>query len=289
MKATSKLTETAYLVALYRALETDRPDALFQDPLARRLAGGQGELISSFLNPQEADLTAVAIRTRVIDEWIIELVMAEVISVVLNLGAGLDTRPYRLPLPQSMFWIEVDFQEILADKEQNLRNEKPACTVVRVPCDLADGSKRKNLLKWVNALAQPTLVITEGLLGYLSENQVSLLASDLQEQPYLERWLFELASPAAKQDWHQHYSHTLFDQYFANGDAALQFSPELGAEFFHQRGWAVAKKRSIWEEACQLKRNKPFAYSLANASRWFAKTLSHSETQDSSIVLLEQV
>ena len=41
----SNVSDTARWVALYRAMETDRPDALFKDPYARRLAGAEGEEI----------------------------------------------------------------------------------------------------------------------------------------------------------------------------------------------------------------------------------------------------
>ena len=36
------VSETAFLVAAYRALESKRPDARFNDPLAERLAGPEG-------------------------------------------------------------------------------------------------------------------------------------------------------------------------------------------------------------------------------------------------------
>jgi len=38
----SSVSDTARWVALYRAMESDRPDALFRDPYARRLAGAAG-------------------------------------------------------------------------------------------------------------------------------------------------------------------------------------------------------------------------------------------------------
>ena len=39
------VSDTARWVAWYRALETERPDAIFRDPFARRLAGPEGEAI----------------------------------------------------------------------------------------------------------------------------------------------------------------------------------------------------------------------------------------------------
>lgn len=56
----SKLSESAYLVALSRALESERSDALFQDPWARQLAGGQGQLF----RPYQEMLNRMQMRSR---------------------------------------------------------------------------------------------------------------------------------------------------------------------------------------------------------------------------------
>ncbi|HMC32560.1 MAG TPA: class I SAM-dependent methyltransferase [Candidatus Angelobacter sp.] len=40
------ISDTALWVAIYRARETERPDALFRDPFARKLAGARGEQIA---------------------------------------------------------------------------------------------------------------------------------------------------------------------------------------------------------------------------------------------------
>ena len=39
------VSDTARWVAFYRAMESERPDAVFRDPFARRLAGERGEAI----------------------------------------------------------------------------------------------------------------------------------------------------------------------------------------------------------------------------------------------------
>jgi O-methyltransferase involved in polyketide biosynthesis len=56
-------------------------------------------------------------RTKVIDDVIIEAI-AEGCDKVLNLAAGLDTRPYRLNLPPDFAWVEADLPELLAEKER---------------------------------------------------------------------------------------------------------------------------------------------------------------------------
>ena len=62
---------------------------------------------------------SVVIRTRVIDSFVQQLIAGGV-ETVINLGAGLDTRPYRLDLPASLRWIEVDLPQIIDLKEARL-------------------------------------------------------------------------------------------------------------------------------------------------------------------------
>ena len=90
------LGDTALWVALYRALESERPDAIFHDPYARRLAGDRAERIMETLPKAKTWGWPMVVRTAVMDELILKAV-AQGSGTVLNLAAGLDARPYRLP------------------------------------------------------------------------------------------------------------------------------------------------------------------------------------------------
>ena len=92
------VSDTASWVAIYRAMESERPDALFDDPYARRLGGERGEAIVKAL-PRGASMSwPMVVRTAVMDEIVLRCVH-EGAATVLNLAAGLDARPYRLALP----------------------------------------------------------------------------------------------------------------------------------------------------------------------------------------------
>src|SRR4051812_25904069 len=95
--------DTAFWIAHYRGEESQRPDALFQDPLARRLSGEHGRAIAAAMPAERMVAWTVAVRTRVIDDFI-SAEIARGADTVLNLGAGLDTRPYRMKLPASLRW-----------------------------------------------------------------------------------------------------------------------------------------------------------------------------------------
>src|SRR6266403_231277 len=105
------ISDTASLAAIYRARETERAEPLFSDPFARRLAGERGEQIARSLVFSEKNTWAWFARTYVFDQFINEQIAAGC-DLVVNLAAGLDARPYRIALPASLKWVEVDLPEI---------------------------------------------------------------------------------------------------------------------------------------------------------------------------------
>ena len=156
------ISDTARWVAAYRARETERPDALFQDPLARRLAGEKGQRILEGLPSALRDSWAFVTRTVLLDRMIGDEI-ARGIDTVINLAAGLDTRPYRMELPAALRWVEVDLPELLAYKERVIGSEQPRCHLERAPLDLADVGQRRALLARLGAQAGRALGTHRGI------------------------------------------------------------------------------------------------------------------------------
>src|SRR5881409_1041113 len=164
-------------------MESERPDALFHDPYARRLAGARGEEILASLPKGRTWAWAMIVRTAVLDELILRGVARDGVGTVLNLAAGLDTRPYRLPLAPSLRWIDVDFPDVIAYKKEQLAGERPACALEQVGVDLTDAPRRRALFTEIGGTgARQVLVVSEGLLIYLSGEEVAALADDLAAQ-----------------------------------------------------------------------------------------------------------
>jgi methyltransferase (TIGR00027 family) len=280
------VSETAYLVSLCRALETEKTKPLFQDPLARSLAGGKGELQKRVLGDIRAIANAIAVRTYIIDEIIDRLIRLNGIDTILNLGAGLDTRPYRLKLPSNLRWVEVDIPSILSYKEQKLEREQPRCFLERVKLDLGDRNTRNTLFAKINDESQQVLVLAEGLLGYLTEVQVAALSRDLYQQPNFYWWMFDLTAQSLLEKLQHHQSQKIFKQYFTDGKTAFSFAPENGTEFFRSYGWQLAEFKSTWEETRRLKRAHRCAGFQELPIRWFAKESWQEFRQKSGIALL---
>jgi methyltransferase (TIGR00027 family) len=241
------VSDTARWVAVYRARETERVDAIFRDPFARRLAGERGEQIARSMPLGGNNDWSMITRTYLIDQFVSAQVQQGV-DMVVNLAAGLDSRPYRMPLPASLQWIEVDLDEILAYKEGILRDEKPLCSLERVRLDLADVAARCELFARLGRRTRKALVITEGLIIYLTAEAVGDLAKDLAAVPAFHSWIIDLASPGLMRMLKKRMAEQL------NQAAPFKFAPEEGPAFFSRFGWKPVDVQSLLKNAAWLKR-----------------------------------
>ena len=277
------VSDTALWVAIYRAMESERPDALFRDPYARRLGGDRGESIVRTLPKGNASAWPMIVRTAVMDEIVVRCVRDQGVRGVLNLAAGLDARPYRLPLPPATRWCHVDLPDMIAYVRGRLEGERPECVLEYVAADLTDPGERRGAIGKAASAGGDVLAISEGLLIYLQPEQVAALARDLAAEPSIRWWLIDLASPRLiemlKKNWQPHLS---------AGGAPFVFAPPEGTRFFEPLGWREAEFRSTWVEATRLGRAMRGAWLWNLVGRLMPKARQEEMRRMSGIVLLER-
>ncbi|HEY6240893.1 MAG TPA: SAM-dependent methyltransferase [Burkholderiales bacterium] len=244
------VSDTAFWVAHCRALESERPDALFHDPFSARLAGERGRMITEAMALSRIIIWTMAIRTCIIDDML-RSAIARGVDTVLNLGAGLDARPYRMELPASLSWVEADYPRIVEHKERTLEGEAPRCRLERVKLDLADTKERRALFARVNAGAKQIFVLTEGVIPYLSVEEVAPLADELLALGRVRYWLVDYFSPAAK----KYRDRKGATRQMRN--APFRFDPADWFGFFEEHGWRFREVRYLAEEAERLGRPIP--------------------------------
>jgi methyltransferase (TIGR00027 family) len=259
----------------------DEESALFQDPWARKLAGPEGETMLKTIPKARQMAWPMIVRTHVMDELILRAVQDDGVDTVLNLASGLDARPYRLPLPESLRWIEADFADVLAYKQEVLKTEKPCCTVEFAPADLTRDDARAELLSRIGASAKRVFIISEGLLVYLQPEQVAKLATDLGRQASFHWWLIDLASPdllkRLKKQWGK-----------AMEKSPMIFGPEESTKFFAPYGWIEKEYRNTFDESFRLKRTMSMAGFFKFLGRFSSKKTQERFKRFSGIVLLEK-
>ncbi|MET4924805.1 class I SAM-dependent methyltransferase [Streptomyces sp. PSRA5] len=170
---------TALMVAAARAIETHRHDSLAQDAFAEHFVlaapASSGwpvhirQVPDGDANPLWGRFARYfGLRTRVLDDFLLQSVHTGGARQVVLLGAGLDSRAFRLDWPPGCVIFEIDQESVLAFKHEVLGglSATPNAARVPIPIDLrAD---------WVGALtdagfdpAAPTVWLAEGLLFYL--------------------------------------------------------------------------------------------------------------------------
>lgn len=241
------ISDTALWVAVYRARESERPDALFRDPFARRLAGDRGEQIASEMEAGMRHEWPYAARTFCFDQIVKEQV-ASGADTVLNLAAGLDTRPFRMELPESLKWIEVDLPAMIDYKEEILGGETPHCDLERVRLDLTSREARRELFQRFGGGASKVLILTEGLLAYLTRDEVTELGRDLAAQTSFSDWAIDLCSPGLLKMLQKNLGA------LEKAGSPLKFGPEEGPEFFTTSGWRPVGVYSMLKTAAKIKR-----------------------------------
>jgi methyltransferase (TIGR00027 family) len=274
------VSDTALWVAMYRALESERPDALFRDPWARGLAGSRGAEILRTVPRARSFGWPMVVRTAVMDEIILRCV-ARGTRTVINLAAGLDTRAFRLGLPPDLRWFDVDLPEMTTYRREQLAAARAVCLHEDVAADLTEASALDGVLSRVRRGEEAELVITEGLLVYLSEDRVAALSRRLRAEAGIRWWLTDLGTPLLlemlKKKWQAHLT---------AANAPMQFAPAEGTGFFTPLGWHEEEFRSTWDESLRLKRTVPLAGLWTLLGKLRSKKTQEAYRKMSGIVLL---
>jgi methyltransferase (TIGR00027 family) len=276
------VSDTARWVAVYRAMETERADALFRDPFAAKLAGEKGFDIVKNMKRGKQMAWAMIVRTQSFDE-IIKGVIREGADLVLNLAAGLDARPWRMELPPTLRWVDADLPGILNYKIELMKDEKPRCRYEAVTIDLTDVVARRALFARLGAESKRALVITEGLLIYLTPEDVGTLADALHEQPSFKWWLSDLASPMLLKMMKR-----MWGKPTAGANAPFRFAPEESTGFFAAHGWPLLSVRFSMDEARRLRREWSGSWFWTLLFKLYPKKLQEKFRSMSQIILLER-
>ena len=278
--AITHVTDTAFWVAHFRAKESQRGTPAFHDPLASLLCGKRGSEIARSIPRATMVEWGMVVRTSAIDRLIYEALESG-IDTVLNLGAGLDTRPYRMKLPAQLRWIEIDFPNIVEMKNSKLIDHRPACEIERVGMDLLERRSRNTILARYGTTSSNTLVITEGVLSYFSIPDAANLAADLHATPSIRFWIQDFDNAGQRRSprgW----------------DAKLKAAPFLFKvknwfDFFEKYGWRPSRVISSFEESQRINRPYPLDLPFGLILRALPKAMSQKILSLSGAVLMQSI
>ncbi|MFT3930854.1 MAG: SAM-dependent methyltransferase [Spongiibacteraceae bacterium] len=276
------VSDTAFWVAYFRAKENARAQSLFHDPYAQKLAGARGKAFAESA-PRVSFYTewTVIARTVIIDRFI-ERAISEGIDAIINLGAGLDARPYRMNLPQKLRWIEADYAKLIDYKTEVLRDEQPKCALTRISVDLADTQARQQFLQNVVPDAKSVLILTEGVIPYLSLDEVAVLAQELFAQQRFRYWVTEFI----RKDVYKYLQSAAREGELQK--TPFQFFPEEWYPFFAKFGWVEKETRFNSEIAAEFNRTIPMPLIGRIIVKLLPKRVREQALQSSGFVVFKR-
>ena len=184
--AKQTVSRTALGAAICRLIEQYQPEKtrLFYDPVAKELVGGSVRILMKFASMRnftmkQTDAVAKGIygvqicRTRYIDD-VVQAAISQGIKQLVILGAGYDTRPYRLPEMESVKVFEVDLPAVQDDKKKKLQKYLGRLPehVTFIPIDFDTQTLETVFTGTAFDPSMPAIFIWEGVTQYISEEAV---------------------------------------------------------------------------------------------------------------------
>jgi len=159
------------LITLYgRAMESQSKDPIIRDTAAEE-AIQRIDYNFNNLKMSNYQIHNIGARAKVFDDWAEEYLTKNPEAIVLYLGCGLDSRVFRIDPPASVEWFEVDFPETIELRKQLFPK--------RTKYHMIGSSVTEEA--WLDQIPSDNhaLILAEGLLYYLTEDEVKILIKRL--------------------------------------------------------------------------------------------------------------
>lgn len=176
MLGTNLISLTAHYTLMVRAGDAEAPRPICCDRFAQRLVSDESRATWRLLGKLKHTHSGIAVRHRVIDEVLLPMLRETPSMRVVILGAGFDTRAFRL---RGGRWLEMDEPAIIREKEARLPASEAPNPLTRVAIDFAVDSLAEKLAPFSEP--GPACVIAEGVFMYLDEAQIASTARALQQ------------------------------------------------------------------------------------------------------------
>jgi O-methyltransferase involved in polyketide biosynthesis len=160
------------LITLYaKAFDNRSKHPILHDTKAEEIAAQIDYDFAKLDSFDHGNLTVL--RAKQLDEWLRAFLKTNPQSVILNLGCGLDTRITRINPAPDVSWFDVDYPEVIALREQFYAN-RDGYTMIGSSVTAAE---------WLATIptSRPVMIVAEGVLEYLTEDEVQTLFTRLTD------------------------------------------------------------------------------------------------------------
>ena len=214
------------------------------------------------VNPNTSNVA----RARLIDDLLREELEANPNLRVVLIGAGFDSRAYRL---KGGTWIELDEPQVIAYKDERLPASQAQNPLQRVPIDFGTETVAEKLSEFAGA-GGPTVVVIEGVFMYLDEQTIRQLLQTLHRLFPTHKLICDLMT----RKFFEKYGRTIHEKLTGMG-AMFKFTVDKPEELFLNNGYRRVSCFSVVEKSAE--------YQLRKIPRIIARTLLRTLTSGYAI------
>jgi methyltransferase (TIGR00027 family) len=233
---------TAYWMLGIRDRDAQSERPIVNDTLAHRFMDDRAREVTEQFSSLTKPNVTLPVRHRVIDDRLAEELARDPTLRMVVIGCGFDTRAFRLGGGR---WVEVDEPALIAQKEAALPASESPNELVRIPIRFGEESLDEKLAPY--ATAERTVVVLEGVLNYLSDEQTRGLLGVLA-RPFPRHLV---VCDMLGRRFIAIYSRALVKRLRGLG-IEFSASSETPEPLFHALGYRTTARESIWERANDL-------------------------------------
>jgi len=241
------ISQTAFYCCGVRMQDAESERPVCNDVYAKLFMNEEGlRILEQFKDEVNPNTSNVA-RARIVDDLLREELAANPNLRVVLIGAGFDSRAYRLT---GGTWIELDEPQVIAYKDERLPASQAQNPLRRIPIDFATESVEEKLLALAGG-GGPTVVIIEGVFMYLEQETIRQLLATLHRLFPEHKLICDLMT----RKFFEKYGRTIHEKLTGMG-ATFKFTVDNPEELFLHSGYRREACISVVEKSAEYQSRK---------------------------------
>jgi methyltransferase (TIGR00027 family) len=243
------ISKTAFYCCGVRMQDAEREKPVCGDVYAKVFMNADGLSILETFKDETGPNSSNVARHRIIDDLLREELAAHPDLRVVIIGAGFDTRAYRL---KGGAWVELDEPQVISFKNERLPAGDAQNELHRVAIDFATDSLADKLLPFAGR-GGPVVVVVEGVFMYLEQQAIEQLLQTLRRLFPQHKLICDLMT----RKFFEKYGRPIHEKLTGMG-ATFKFTVDNPTEIFTRNGYEIVDQFSMVEKSTEFEgRNIP--------------------------------
>lgn len=240
--AMKPISKTAFYCCGVRMQDAERRNPICGDVYARAFMNEDGLRILEAFKDETSPNASNVVRHRIIDDFLRQELLADPGLCVVIIGAGFDSRAFRL---KGGTWVELDEPQVIEYKNERLPASNSQNELHRIPIDFSTDSLEEKLSPFTGR--SPVVVVIEGVFMYLEERMIEQLLQTLRGLFPRHKLICDLMS----RKFFEKYSRSMHKK-IADIGTTFKFTVDNPEEVFLRNGYSRIGRISIVETSVRL-------------------------------------